>query len=63
MTTTMDDKDMNEFNQIRERFFADTRQHFFAGNTDNETNDGSPRQNGNAGYSGSDTSHCRQSGT
>jgi len=53
---------MNEFNQIRERFLADTRQHFFAGNTDSETNDCAPRLNGNAGCSGSNASHCRQSG-
>jgi hypothetical protein len=28
MTTTMEENEMNEFNQIRERFLADTRQHF-----------------------------------
>lgn len=63
MTTIMDGNDMNEFNQIRERFLADTRQHFFTGNTDTETNNCTPRLNGNAGCSGSNTSHCRQSGT
>ena len=30
MTTTMEENEMNEFNQIRERFLADARAHFFA---------------------------------
>jgi hypothetical protein len=29
MTTTMEENEMKEFNQIRERFLADTRKHFF----------------------------------
>lgn len=28
MTTAMEENDMNKFKQIRERFLADTRQHF-----------------------------------
>lgn len=33
MTTAMEENDMNKFNQIRERFLADTRQHFQTAHT------------------------------
>jgi hypothetical protein len=33
MTTTTKETDMNEFNQIRERFLAHARQHFLASDT------------------------------
>jgi hypothetical protein len=33
----MEENEMNELNQIRERFLADTRRHFFASNIPQET--------------------------
>ena len=38
MTTTMEENEMNEFNQIRERFLADTRQHFKCAQTLSDSN-------------------------
>lgn len=54
---------MNELNQIRERFLADTRQHFFAGNTDSGASHCTARLNGNAGGTSITAPHFRQSGT
>ncbi len=38
MTTTMEENEMNESSQIRERLLAKTRQHFFAASTTNNPN-------------------------
>lgn len=63
MTTMMKGSDMNELNQIRERFLADARQHFFAGNTDSNTSHCTARLNSNTGCTSIGAPHFRQSGT
>jgi hypothetical protein len=47
MTTTMEQNQMNEFNQIREQFLADTRQHFFADDASISKTHSATRQNNN----------------
>ena len=62
MTTTMEENDMNEFNQIRERFLADTRQHFLAGDTHTGMTCCTAQANGNVCSTGSNEQKNRQAG-
>jgi hypothetical protein len=47
MTTTMEENEMNELNQIRERFLADAREHFFTDSTHTGKAHPAARQNHN----------------
>lgn len=47
MKITMEENDMNESKQIRERFLADTRQHFFADDSIIGRMQAATRQNNN----------------
>ena len=62
MTTTMEENDMNEPSQIRERFLADARQHFFAANSTSGKNPPTTRQNNNPCRCTSDEQYCGKSG-
>lgn len=47
MTITMEENEMNESSQIRERFLDDTRQHFFADDSSIGKMQSATRQNNN----------------
>lgn len=58
----MEENDMNESSQIRERFLADTRQHFFADDSTIGKMQSTARQSNNPRRSGTDEQHCGKSG-
>jgi hypothetical protein len=62
MTTKMEENEMNEFSQIRERFLAETRQHFFAEVSTTGKMQSASRQNNNPCRTGTDETRCGQSG-
>ena len=63
MTTTMEENDMNESSQIRERFLADARQHFFADDSTIGKMQSATRQNNNPCRCSTDQQSCGNSGT
>lgn len=58
----MEENDMNEFSQIRERFLADARQHFFSDDSTAGKMQSASRQNNNPCRSGMDDQRCGKSG-
>lgn len=58
----MEEKDMNEFSQIRERFLANTRQHFFAADSSAKMMQSATRQNSNSCHSGTDVQRSGKAG-
>lgn len=58
----MEENNMNESKQIRERFLADTRQHFFAAESANGETQSASRQNNNPRHCSMEERHCGKQG-